>query len=426
MDTDFPRQPTLESTPSVESKESTHVLRDEENFIRNVSQFFNKDELSDVTIVVGDKRFFGHRFVLAKSSDVFRTMLYGDRWKQGGETEIVLTESQESQAVFEIFLKFLYTAEMNISADTSVGILCLADKYNITSLKSLCVGYMVDNSKSPNVQNALNWYSWAKALHLEDLAESCTKTIAWNVEAILNSQYWLCMDAHFVKDVIKNSELVVYDEFTLYSGVIKWLLHENHVENLTSNTEALLPLIRFPQMMVVQLYEIENSEFAKMYECKELTKDLISKAYRFRSLCPEQQSLHVSFEDSFYRPRNYLYSVVDTLRIQNVSRFGLQVDVRTNVGPVPSDAMTGEWKITYRKNNDVINMQIICHDSACVPGEAYLEISTMVTNEDDKVIQVDMSVPFTVARSKPLTHNVTLGRTAESRNMMIILKPLPH
>ena len=415
-----------ESTPSVESKNSTYVLRDEENFIRNVSQFFNKDELSDVTIVVGEKQFFGHRFVLAKSSDVFRTMLYDDRWKQGGESELVLTESPECQDVFDVFLKFLYTAEMNICAEISVGILCLADKYNIASLKTLCVGYMVDNSKSPNVHNALNWYSWAKALHLEDLVDSCTKTIAWNVETILSSHNWLCMDVHFIEDVLKNSELIVYDEYTLYSGLVKWLLSENHLENLVFNTEALLPLIRFPQMMVHQLYDIENSEFAKMFECRDLTKGLISKAYRFRSLCPSQQTLHVSFDDHFYRPRNYLYAVVDTLRIQNVSRFGLQVDVRTNVGPVPCDVFTGDWKITYRKNGDAISMQIVCHDSATVPGEEYLEVSTMVTNEDDKVIQVDMSAPITITRSKPLPHNITLGLPAESRNMMVILKPLPH
>ena len=418
---------TAEITPSVEVKKTSCVLHDEENFIRNVSQFFNKDELSDVTIVVGEKRFFGHRFVLAKSSDVFRTMLYDDRWKQGGESELVLTESPECQAVFDVFLKFLYTAEMDICADISVGILCLADKYNIASLKTLCVGYMVDNSKSPNVQNALNWYSWAKALHLEGLVESCTKTIAWNVEAILNSQEWFCMDVHFVEDVLKNSELVVYDEYMLYTALVKWLLLESHLEQLVSNSETLLPLIRFPQMMVHQLYEIENSDFAKMFECKDLTKDMVSKAYRFRSLCPTQQSLQVCFDDSFYRPRNYLYAVVDTLRIQNVSRFGLQVDVRTNVGPVPCDVFTGDWKITYRKNGDVISMQIICHDSGTVTArDEYLEVSTMVTNEDDKVIQVDMSPPVSITRSKPLPHNVTLGVPAESRNMMVILKPLPH
>ena len=178
-------------------------------------------------------------------------------------------------------------------------------------------------------------------------------------------------------------------------------------------------------MMVHQLYEIENSDFAQKDECKDLTKELIGRAYRFRSLCPSQLSLHVDFDEMFYQPRNYLYAVVDTLRIQNVSRFGIQVDVRTGVGPVPSDT-SGEWKITYRKNAETINLQVMCHESATVQGEPFVEVSTLVTNEDDKVIQVDMSPPHTVTRSKPLMHSVNLAVPEESKNMMVILKSLPH
>ena len=420
-----PNSEKKESQP-IEAQSSCHVLRDEENFIRNVSQFFNTDELSDVNISVGDSHFYAHRFVLAKSSDVFRTMLYGEQWKQTGEGEIILNESAECQTVFEIFLKFLYTAEMTISPDTAVGILCLADKYNVTSLKSLCVGYMIANSKSPNVHNALNWYAWAKALHLPDLVDSCTKTIAWNVQYILDSPEWLCMDVHFVKDVLNISELVVNDEFMLYSGLINWLLAESHLDNLVPNTETLLPLIRFPQMMVHQLHEIESSDFAKMDESKELTKELIGKAYRFRSLCPTQLSLHVSFDEVFYKPRNYLTAVVDTLRIQNISRFGIQVDIRMSSGPVPSECGSGDWKITYRRNGEAISLQVVCHESATAQGEPFVEVSTMVTNEDEKVIQVDTSPPHSVSRSKPLTCNVSLEVPAESINMMVILKPLPH
>ena len=36
-----------------------------------------------------------------------------------------------------------------------MGILCLSDKYNVDSLKELCVGYMVDNSRSPKVNYQL-------------------------------------------------------------------------------------------------------------------------------------------------------------------------------------------------------------------------------------------------------------------------------
>jgi hypothetical protein len=43
------------------------------------------------------------------------------------------------------------------------------------------------------------------------------------------------------------------------------------------------------------------------------------------------------FDNQFYMPRNYLDLVVDNVRMQNTLRFGIQVDVKTYAGPVPTD-----------------------------------------------------------------------------------------
>lgn len=96
---------------------------------------------------IGKEKYYGHKFVLAKSSDVFRTMLYNKNWTQAGLPEIELEETDECQKYFDTFLRFLYTAEVNISVDSAVGILCLADKYSVTSLKNLCTQYMVEHTR---------------------------------------------------------------------------------------------------------------------------------------------------------------------------------------------------------------------------------------------------------------------------------------
>ena len=101
-----------------------HILRDESDFIDNVSQFFNQEEISDVRLKVGSTTFFAHKFVLAKSSEVFRTMLYSKEWTHSGMPEVQLNESSECETYFDRFLKFLYTAKVNISVDSAVGILC--------------------------------------------------------------------------------------------------------------------------------------------------------------------------------------------------------------------------------------------------------------------------------------------------------------
>lgn len=402
------------------------TLRDHDNFILNVSQFYNVKDLSDVTIQVGEQRYYGHKFVLAKSSDVFRTMLYGDGWSKGDETDLILTESEECQAVFDVFLRFMYTAEVAVTVESAVGILCLADKYNVTSLKSLCVTYMIQNTQSPKVHNALHWYNWAKALHLEGLVESCTKTIAWNIEAILGTTEWHHMDLHFIRDILNNSSLVVANEFQLYNGLVSWLKCDAHRSHLHENAQALLPLIRFPQMLVCQLYAIEQSDMFQMEETACVLKELVNKAYRYRSLCPTQAALDVSFNGPFYKPRNYMDLAVDSVHMQNTLRFGIQVDVRTYAGPVVSENRNGEWKITYRKHDNSWSINLFCHESATIHGEAYIEVTVLIFNEDEKVIQVDM-VPATVCtRTNNLSMNVNVNNVLNSKTMVLLIKPVPH
>uniref|UniRef100_A0A0L8GTJ0 BACK domain-containing protein n=1 Tax=Octopus bimaculoides TaxID=37653 RepID=A0A0L8GTJ0_OCTBM len=301
------------------------------------------------------------------------------------------------------------------------------DKYNVASLKHLCTKYMVENTKSPKVQNALNWYSWAKALHLEDLIEQCAKTIAWNADNIIKSPEWLTMDNDFVTDLLQSSSLVVTNEYTLYLALTHWLEHQETLKpnSYGENVQKLMSFIRFPQMLVSQLYDIENSEISKMPEYRTLMHHLISKAYRFRSLCPAQKELKVSFNEPFYIPRDYKELMVDSVRMHNTHRFGIQVDVRTYVGPVPSEIKEGDWKITYRKNADQWILQIFCHESALVQGEARVMSSLIVYNDDEEVIQVEQSTPTVCSRGNHMSHTIDIINPEVARTMAVLIKPVP-
>jgi hypothetical protein len=69
-------------------------------------------------------------------------------------------------------------------------------------------------------------------------------------------------------------------------------------------SKRLLPHVRFPQMLVHELYNIENdagAEFLSLSSVAPLLQDLIGQAYRFRALCPSRDSLGVDFKTNFYQ-----------------------------------------------------------------------------------------------------------------------------
>uniref|UniRef100_A0A2C9JYI0 BTB domain-containing protein n=1 Tax=Biomphalaria glabrata TaxID=6526 RepID=A0A2C9JYI0_BIOGL len=298
---------------------------------------------------VGKQSYFGHKFVLAKSSDVFRTMLYDKNWLQSGLPEIILEETEECQKYFDIFLRFLYTAEINITADSAVGILCLADKYIVTSLKNMCTQYMVEHARFVFEENALNWYFSSVAYDIKELIHQCSKTIAWNAEQLLISPEWHHMDIDFVSDLLKNGDLVIQREDMLFRALLHWLESEERREHFHEYAKELLPLIRFPQMQVKELISIEKSDLYQDKELKPLLKKLISKAYRFRILCPHQTDVEISFAQDFYLPRNYLDLAIAYVDMKNTLMYGWLENVKTYVGPVPSESMDGLCEIAYRK-----------------------------------------------------------------------------
>ena len=196
---------------------------------------------------------------------------------------------------------------------------------------------MTDNSRSPRVHNALVWYPWAKALHLDALARQCTRTIAWNFQVMVETPDWLGMDVDFVADIIGSSELVVSKEWVVWQALSNWLHHDSRrQEALADNAKRLLPFVRFPQMLVSELKRLESCELASAPECQSLLLGMLGAAYRFRALCPAQGSLDISFCDNIiYMPRDYTDLVVDRVRMQNTLRFGIQV--RRSILPVKGE-----------------------------------------------------------------------------------------
>lgn len=60
-----------------------------------------------------------------------QVMLMNPQWCESQESRIVLQETPQCAAIFPEFLRYFYTGQIRISQSTIMGILTLADKYNV-------------------------------------------------------------------------------------------------------------------------------------------------------------------------------------------------------------------------------------------------------------------------------------------------------
>lgn len=172
---------------------------------------------------------------------------------------------------------------------------------------------MTMKAKPPHVRNSINWYSIAKQFSLDELRDVCMKTVAWNIEYLLapsNEHEWFRCEFDFIRDLLSTSNLVLSNEYRLYTSISDWLFARTSDSSILTYACELLPLIRFSQMLPVQLHQIEQSPLYQRTNNEQiqiLLKNLLYQAYRFHTLAPLRRNIDApDFSPrDWYLPREY-------------------------------------------------------------------------------------------------------------------------
>ena len=105
------------------------------------------ESVSDITLVVGYREYQLHKIILSASSPVFREMCsHGKPIKE----KVPLQETEERAAVFEDFIKYLYTGNITLKLETVNAIIELADKYEVQTLKNIAKKFRKKHTPGKN------------------------------------------------------------------------------------------------------------------------------------------------------------------------------------------------------------------------------------------------------------------------------------
>lgn len=122
---------------------------------------------SDVVILVGDKKFDAHRFILTTRSCVFEAMFSYDT-KEKKEKEVTITDIDGE--IFEKLLEYIYTDKVEDLDIFAEELLEASDKYQLQGLKEMCEDSL---AKTLSIENAIRILILAdrhNAKHLKEFA----------------------------------------------------------------------------------------------------------------------------------------------------------------------------------------------------------------------------------------------------------------
>ncbi|XP_078594151.1 BTB/POZ domain-containing protein 17-like [Branchiostoma floridae x Branchiostoma japonicum] len=289
------------------------IVGDLRDFSQSFSALFNNPEMSDVVLVVGERRFHAHKLILTSQSDVFRTMLASGRWDMSRQPEVPLQESAECERVFETFLRFFYQGQITCTLETAMPLLLLSDKYNVNALKVACDNFMTTQLGRGEYAPALQWLPYSIAFRLESLRVKCVDIIVPNMSAVLSSSTWLQLPLDCIVHILQSSRLAVENEYMLFEAVLKWVEQDARKHQAQDLLNSILPEIRFSQMTAGHLWLVEQT--SARYGGNQMMTAGLQEAHKYRSLVAfaeengmDKLEISQSFSSRRFFPREYTAS----------------------------------------------------------------------------------------------------------------------
>lgn len=144
---------------------ATTILIPEDAYQNDFAKLYNNAELSDVTLVVENKKIYAHRTILGARSDFFKAMLFIGL-KESKESEITLTEV--TYTIFMDILKYIYCGDIKIdNPDRAIEIIVASNYFRLNRLKAICEKIIRDSVEVENAGLVLAISSQSEAWQLK-------------------------------------------------------------------------------------------------------------------------------------------------------------------------------------------------------------------------------------------------------------------
>jgi hypothetical protein len=222
-------------------------------FGQRYGKYYDNEELSDVTFLVGKKgiKIFGHSQILVSASDYFKVR-FSKEWKKIGSEATVISIEESDEEAFRTILVFIYKASLEFNWKDTHHILVLANLYLLKDLIDLLTtgeGFMKYGLKC-----VWQFLSFAILVNDVDLINRCVNCIDQNTYEAFDSEDFLSVDESVIRQVISRDTLYI-KETDLFLALINWSEAECRRKGLAidgSNRRSVMApfihRIRFPTM----------------------------------------------------------------------------------------------------------------------------------------------------------------------------------
>jgi hypothetical protein len=219
---------------------------------------------SDITIIVNQKRFPAHKFMLYSRSEVFKKLFFDKRGCNSNE--IVLYDTTE--LAFETMLLYCYNKEFSLECVNKViDVYKLSQKFQISCLMEVCVEAI---KEMMDCESLMVICEFAMIYRIRDLMNEIRQFAQTKSDQILNSQHIMTLS--------KDSSLKVFAFIINYMKVPQTTII-NTIKQIRLNNDDLdiTPLKEAINLLQCDVHDIELLRDLNLFTERELFDALKAK-----------------------------------------------------------------------------------------------------------------------------------------------------
>lgn len=245
-----------------------------------LKELLSENKFVDCTLKVGDRSFPCHRLIMAACSPYFREVFFTEDGKEvESPKEVVLEDVNPS--VLNMIVKYLYSAEIDLTDDNVQDIMAVANRFQIPSVFTVCVNYL---QKKISLSNCMAIFRLGLVLSCPRLAVAARNYIADRFELLRQDEEFLKLAPHELFAVIGGDSLNVEKEELVFEAVMAWVRHDK--ERAKVLKEAL-NCVRF--RLLPEAYFKDKVEGEEMIKADpELRKMVQAVGDAFKGKLPEK------------------------------------------------------------------------------------------------------------------------------------------
>ena len=241
---------------------------------KKMDGFRKNSKLSDIVLVVGEKRIEAHRLVLAAFSDYFSAMFTGDLSEN--KKDVVHLTDMDPQAV-EALIKYAYTSHIEIRVDNVENLLSVSCILQIDEVKEACSEFMKHQLHPSNCLGIRAFADGHGCNELFKVADAYTKE---RFADVVKSQEFVLLSAECVAQLLSSDELNVTSESQIFDALEKWAEHDE--ENRKKFLARLLGLVRLP--LLEPEFLVDRVEMSPLFRDIGPCRELIIEAMKYQLL----------------------------------------------------------------------------------------------------------------------------------------------